>query len=689
MTAVRLDNVNGIAPKLDPRTLPPNMAQAAENCRMFSGGIDPYLQPFAVATPTKADLGTVLSIYPLRDGETLYWLNWLKEVDVARASIPDDGSQRIYYTGDGEPRVTNFALATVIADYPATAHVLGVPAPLAAPTVGHTGGSGANETRAYVYTFVTAWGEEGRPSPPTVYTAPANATSWNISGMATTLPNAGTVTNAQIAGASVVEVTLNTLDFLRVGEEIEFTGVGGMTDLNGKHAIVALLSGNRVSVALATSQTYTSGGTWERVATHNTTNMVKRIYRSDTVRAYRLVAEIPIGTASYNDSIANTALSSLTLPSEDYYPPPTDLKKLIALPNGCLAGLSGNDLCLSMPNRPHAWPIKYRFTMASEGVSIAAVGASVVVATRGAPYVATGRSPDSFALDGVDALQESGLAARGMATVPQGALYPSKNGLVLIGPGVAQLATPDILTEREMARFNPDTLLAIGHQNRYFAWFTKGEESGGLVFDLSGQSPRLVTMSVYATAAHVDRETGKLYIVVANQIMLWEGDNNNRLPYHWLGRINRLDKPTNFGSAKVVANYVDIEDAEAAIAQMALDAEYNQILLDAADPAYGGQDKLRGCWDGGMFNEFAFNDSLLRGEGGLGGVDARSITFRLWVRDYPSDNMVIAHEENVRSDEPFRLPGGYTSDEFAVELNGNIRYVRTEMAETMTELERA
>jgi hypothetical protein len=56
---------------------------------------------------------------------------------------------------------------------------LGIPAPAAAPGVNVVGGSGATVSRAYVYTYVSSYAEEGPPSDPTLVTGFING-SWNL-----------------------------------------------------------------------------------------------------------------------------------------------------------------------------------------------------------------------------------------------------------------------------------------------------------------------------------------------------------------------------------------------------------------------------------------------------------------------------------------------------------------------------
>jgi hypothetical protein len=87
----------------------------------------------------------------------------------------------------GTPPVTNTAGATP--------YLLGIPPPETAPGVTVAGGTTPVETRAYIYTWVSALGEEGPPSPPTVVNGNANGT-WNVT---MTAPQAGDTANRNLA----------------------------------------------------------------------------------------------------------------------------------------------------------------------------------------------------------------------------------------------------------------------------------------------------------------------------------------------------------------------------------------------------------------------------------------------------------------------------------------------------------
>lgn len=132
-TAIKLARFFGEAPKISPELLPDTVGQYAFNLELSSGDLQPYRLPAPVAALDKP--GTIKTIYPLVDTSTgeLKWLHWTTDVDVARAQLEGDTTQRIYYTGDGAPKVTNYALATSGSQYPTQSYTLGLPLPAATP----------------------------------------------------------------------------------------------------------------------------------------------------------------------------------------------------------------------------------------------------------------------------------------------------------------------------------------------------------------------------------------------------------------------------------------------------------------------------------------------------------------------------------------------------------------------------
>lgn len=196
MALIVLENMAGVAPKLTPEALPENAAQVASNGVLIHGGVAPLKAPVTVATPSKPGIGQTLYRFgrtpPVGQEEALYWFKWDKPVQVTKGPIAGDTTERTYFTGDGIPKKTDMTLAlTGGTDYPMAAYQLGVPAPVSAPILTLVAGAGPTvaETRAYVYTNVTAWGEESAPSPPAMVTVEATQAvqlsawaSWTIAG---------------------------------------------------------------------------------------------------------------------------------------------------------------------------------------------------------------------------------------------------------------------------------------------------------------------------------------------------------------------------------------------------------------------------------------------------------------------------------------------------------------------------
>lgn len=143
---VGIANFRGQIPRVHPRLLPDGCGQVAVNTRMTDGSLSPY-------RASKLDYDFALPV------QTVYkhngaWLGFDDVVNVVPGPVADD---RLYYTGDGAPKVKTGA----------TIYSLALAAAVAAPTVTPSGTLDAalREDIVYAYTFVTALDEESPPSP--------------------------------------------------------------------------------------------------------------------------------------------------------------------------------------------------------------------------------------------------------------------------------------------------------------------------------------------------------------------------------------------------------------------------------------------------------------------------------------------------------------------------------------------
>lgn len=164
---IALTEFGGVIPRTNAGSLPPNAAQIARNCTLYNNDLRPLkgllqLQPHNRGLVVKSmhKMGMTLP-------ENQYWLTWGTDVNAVTGPVAADVSERTYFTGDGYPRVTDLAMATQGSTgfYPVASYRLGIPQPVDAPQLQGSGNTAPVETRTYVYTYVSAWGEEGKPSP--------------------------------------------------------------------------------------------------------------------------------------------------------------------------------------------------------------------------------------------------------------------------------------------------------------------------------------------------------------------------------------------------------------------------------------------------------------------------------------------------------------------------------------------
>jgi len=86
MSGVKITRFLGKAPKISSELLPDTAAQAANNCKLYSGDLIPYPEPVVVDNLNRT--GTIKTLYVLRDPSTgdLAWLSWATDVDIAVAT---------------------------------------------------------------------------------------------------------------------------------------------------------------------------------------------------------------------------------------------------------------------------------------------------------------------------------------------------------------------------------------------------------------------------------------------------------------------------------------------------------------------------------------------------------------------------------------------------------------------------
>jgi hypothetical protein len=309
------------------------------------------------------------------------------------------------------------------------------------------------ETRFYVWTHVTAWGEESAPSP--------------VSDMIDVLPwQAVTVTTGAAAPAGYANITK------------------------------------------------------------------KRIYRTDRLGTYWLLTnekdigvstldvskDLEIGTADFDDDVADEALAE-EIPTTDWDTPPDDLHHIVALPGGCVVGLSKNEVIPSEPGIPYAFPVKYRQTMDFQGVAAAVTANGVVIGTQGTPYLLVGSDPASMSLHRIEA-QQACVSARSMVDMGDYAIYASPDGLVAVSGTEARVITADVITRYQWQAYAPSSIQGYLYERKYVGFYDTGSVQAGFLFDPA--EPSLVFFSIAPSGGYSDPATGNLYLQIGSNLQQWD-----------------------------------------------------------------------------------------------------------------------------------------------------------------------
>lgn len=201
MAVISLPKFSGVAPRVSPNKLTPEMAQVAENVRLLAGTLSSWRQPITVASGfAPGDPATIYRFGQDLVSDTQYWFHWNDVVDVAKGAIANDQTERTFFLHPSEGlRQTNNSLALVggSGDFPRNSVPLGVPPPSLTPGVAIANQGDENsplETRIYCFTFVTSLGEESAPGP---VSAPIDV---RTGGGSVTVSNLGTTAPTGFAG---------------------------------------------------------------------------------------------------------------------------------------------------------------------------------------------------------------------------------------------------------------------------------------------------------------------------------------------------------------------------------------------------------------------------------------------------------------------------------------------------------
>lgn len=669
MAGLYLKQFGGFVPRFASHLIQDSEATKAINVRLYSGALRPWRKAKSLPTPVTVAANTV-SIYKVKDtaGDD-QWFAWTNYVNAVSGPVTDTQAFRMYYTGDGYPRKTNASLAgSSSGGAPADWLSMGVPSPLTAPSVTRVGSGGSPETRVYTYTYVNTFGDIIEES------APAPASAEVLCGSGDSVTVAGFTWSATYSQTGTTVTVSETAHGLTTGMTVYIDFTSG-TATDGWYT-ATVTNSNTYTVTRSTS-TSTSGNATvlAKLPAGKYAIGARRIYRSISgsgSTTFNFVAEVALSTTTYSDTLTSAQLGEV-ITTTDYEPPPNDLQGLVQLPNGILSGFVGRDVYFCVPYYPHAWPSEYVVSVEHDVVGLGVYGQSVVVMTKGNPYIISGVSSDSMSAEKVT-INEPCVSKRTIASDAEGVTYVSPNGFIEIGANGVQVITKNLFLKDELALYNITAANSTSSRGVYYMFFRQGTgdtTNGALIFDRNTPATPLTETNLAADTAWTDPETAEIYVVQENEIKQWDSDSVNRLPYEWKSKTFVMPKPVNFGAMDVYADFDDIEDAERLQALLAEIIAYNQALWAiSAD--------LESTFNEVTLNIHTFNGSILRDIPTV--VDDRYLLIQIYA------DGVLKQSINVTQRGIYRLIGEYKSDTYEIQANGNVSLRHIKIAETVNEL---
>jgi hypothetical protein len=614
-------------------------AQVAVNCDFDGGDLRALAYPLKVAEAAGTSIDTLGRWF---ENSNEHWIEFTTDVDILKGPVPDDSYERIYFTGLSEPRF--FANDNVSSPFDPDADYikLGVPAPAAALSA--SGYSTASTYRAYVYTFVNRYGEEGPPSD-----------------------------LLEISNYGSGNVTLTGFSAPASGRAIEFIRVYRTNSSGSAFSEFQLVFATDLEI-YAAAATYMNGdlvvynGSLFKCVQDNTTGVT------------------PVGSATewddWYDGIADGSLQPDTLVSEDWEPPPDGLTGLVALPNGVMAGFVGSTIYQCEPSYPHAWPQgtytdDFRVQLPHPIVVLKVRGSSLIALTAGPAYFVSGAQPDQMVPTKFDGIYPC-VSKKGACESRMGVLYPSDVGLMLANEDGLVVATETLMDKDDWNAFIPSSMHGVFYDGKYICGYN---DEGMLVIDFDKKT--FTRIDINAHAMLLSEDDGKLYIVAADAIdpdnppatvplviMEWAGADVETFYYNWESGDLLVPAAVNFGAAKVTIDEDYAAAADAAAAEDDSVEDYNAAIFAA-----GGVD---GGLNGAGLNAYGLNGDPLRTKDSLsfGGT----ATFK-WYADG-----VLKHSKVVSDSEPFRLPSGFRARRFKIGLDGYVPVLRVDVASGMEEL---
>jgi hypothetical protein len=186
------------------------------------------------------------------------------------------------------------------------------------------------------------------------------------------------------------------------------------------------------------------------------------------------------------------------------------------------------------------------------------VNNSLVIATEGYPYIATGITPSSMSLS-AGALCEPCISRASIISAPEGVYYASANGLVMVNTGTAAVVTEKLLTRQDWTALGPANFIAAQYGSAYVAFsrntnLANGSGDNGIVIDPAGQNVTFCHLRFPSAVKNViqDEFTSNVFVLSGTTVHEWDDRTASAaLPYIWRSKLIQMPYRREFAAALI------------------------------------------------------------------------------------------------------------------------------------------
>lgn len=485
------------------------------------------------------------------------------------------------------------------------------------------------EARAYVYTYISAYGEESAPSPFALVNGWSNGT-WAITLTAPPPNDLGINRNLAVTRIyRTVTASSGVTSYYRVAD-------------------ISLGSGD--------------------------TDAISFVAADEGCLAPTLV---------YQDAALDNVIAlNIQLESTNFFPPPADLEGIVNLPNGMVAGFKSNEVWFCEPYFPHAWPPGYTVAVDFPIVGLGVTSGALVACTSATPYVISGAAPGQ--MNSFKCTRPEPCTSRGsIVGLDTGVFYISQNGLIQV-PNTGQLAN---YTQLWISRERWDELVpqkntrAVILAGTYFCWGTtngsdvsQAQVGFNIEMDVDSSSfsiwpqpggHRLGFMRMQSPPVNggvngpynidnvfIDPWTGQCVLLMNGQEYWYDFTDETPTiqPYDWLSKKYQTLARKNFSALRIFFTVPSGTPAQNPATNTA----------PATDPSW---------------------NTLQSGQWGI---------LKVWADPddgFHSGNMVLVMAREIRRNaQVFRVPSGFKAENWQVEVQARVEISNIQFATSVQEL---